>query len=264
MQLNDFSRRKFLKTASFLAFLPGDSSLSGGLLPPIFSGSEVSDQERINALLKQKDPVKWVFAGDSITMGVKHTHGHQAFPNIFEERIRWELQRMRDIVINTGVSGNTTQNVLEDFEWRITQFKPSVVSLMLGTNDCGGYKIEDFEKNMNLLLIKIKQINAIPILHTPSLVIPERSPGRKRLPEFASVVREVAEKNNVILVDNWSHWENTLRDQPEVNVYKNWLNDPAHPNQTGHQEIARLMFRKLSIFDPLASTCGGNYYKNND
>ena len=264
MKLNDFSRRKFLKSATFLAMVPAGFSLAGVSDSSYSSGNDVSDLKRISELLKQKVPIKWVFAGDSITMGVKHTHGHQAFPNIFEERIRWELQRMRDIVINTGVSGNTTQNVLDDFEWRISQFKPSVVSLMLGTNDCGGYKIEDFEKNMNLLLIKIKQINAIPILHTPSLVIPERSPGRKRLPEFASAVREVAVKNNVILVDNWSHWENTLRDQPEVNVYKNWLNDPAHPNQTGHQEIARLMFRKLSIFDPLDSTCGGKYYKNND
>jgi acyl-CoA thioesterase-1 len=39
------------------------------------------------------------------------------------------------------------------------------------------------------------------------------------------------------------------------------LNDPLHPNQTGHQEIARLMFKELSIFDPAAASCGGKYYE---
>ena len=179
MNLNNFSGRKFLKTASFLAILPAGSSLAGVSMRPSSSGMDVSDLERISVLLKQKDPVTWVFAGDSITMGVKHTHGHQAYPNIFEERIRWELQRMRDVIINTGVSRNTTQNILDDFEWRISQFKPAVVSLMIGTNDCGAYQINDFERNLNALLTRIRQLNAVPILHTPSLVIPERSPGSR-------------------------------------------------------------------------------------
>jgi acyl-CoA thioesterase-1 len=261
MSSKNYSRRKFLGLASLLPVFSAGVCKAGEskFLGNSFKG--LSDLESIKELIKQKEAVKWVFAGDSITMGVEHTHGYQSFPEIFEERIRWEMRRMRDIVINTGVSGNTTQNIIDDFDWRISQFKPAVVSLMIGTNDCGGYELGVFEKNLDLLIIKIRELNAIPILQTPNIVIPELSVSRKRLPEFVSVIQKVAERQKTVLIDNWGYWSITLRDHPETGVYKNWLNDPIHPNQTGHQEIARLMFKELSIFDPIAASCGGKYYE---
>jgi acyl-CoA thioesterase-1 len=263
MENKRFSRRRFIEMSSLLAAVTATSSAAAAtsLWVNTPTTDEVPDLATVKQLLKQKDALMWVFAGDSITMGLEHTHGCESFPEIFEERVRWELRRLRDIVVNTGVSGNTAQNILDDFDWRIGQFKPAVVSLMIGTNDCGGYDIAVFEKNVELLLTRIRQLNAVPILHTPNIVIIEKSPSRKRLPEFAAAVRRVAERNKVILVDNWAYWETTLRDHPEVNVYRNWLNDPLHPNQTGHQEIARLMFKELSIFDPAAASCGGKYYE---
>ena len=35
----------------------------------------------------------WVFYGDSITHGAAHTHGWRSFPEIFQERVRWELKK---------------------------------------------------------------------------------------------------------------------------------------------------------------------------
>ena len=34
-----------------------------------------------------------------------------------------------------------------------------------------------------------------------------------------------------------------------------WLNDELHPNGAGHAQMAHLLFKKLSIFDPNAFTC---------
>lgn len=261
MSGHKFSRRRFIEMSSFLTAAAAYFPATGSTEKPFSLGAEIPDKIRIQELLKQKDALKWVFAGDSITMGVKHTHGHQSFPEIFEERIRWELQRMRDIIINTGVSGNTTKNILDDFDWRITQFKPSVVSMMIGTNDCAGYELPVFEQNLVLLIAKIRQLNAVPILHTPNVIISEKSPGRKRLDQFVTVIQNVAEREKLILVDNWTYWQNTLKNHPEINVFRNWLNDPLHPNQIGHQEIARLMFKELSIFDAKEPSCGGQYYE---
>ena len=38
------------------------------------------DKEKILSLLSQKEPINWVFTGNSITQGAKHTHGMRSYP----------------------------------------------------------------------------------------------------------------------------------------------------------------------------------------
>ena len=225
--------------------------------------SQLPDLDRVAELLKEKAPLKWLFIGDSITAGVGHTHGYRSYPEIFAERIRMGLQRKRDIVINTAVSGNTSGDILDDFDWRVTQFRPAVVSLMIGTNDCAKKEMNPgiFERNLASLLSKIKDSGAVAILQTPNPVIAEKAPERTNLFDYVTVIQNLARKENLILVDNWTYWRETLQTDPEADVHKNWLNDPLHPNGMGHIQIARLMFKKLSIFDPADPTCGGKYYE---
>lgn len=227
------------------------------------SSSGKSDMERIQTLLSRKEPNIWLFTGDSITHGAKHTHGYRSYPEVFQERIRWEMGRMRDIVINTGISGNATKNILDDFDWRIAQFSPNMVSVMIGTNDCARNNMNTglFRKNVRELVTRIRSIEAIPVLHTPNIIILDKSPERKTFPDYVPVLRELVTEENVVLVDNYLYWQRATQDKTAEFIFKNWLNDPLHPNQTGHQEIARLMFKKLKIFDPGAPTCGSEYYK---
>jgi len=270
MNLNKPSRRKFIG----MSLLMGIPSIISSLIP--LPGNAMSvleksrsnfesmpDLERIKELLKQKNPLKWLFTGDSITAGVEHTNRYRSYPEIFGERIRWEIKRPRDIVINTAISGNVTQNILDDFNWRIEQFKPEIVSLMIGTNDCARKEMtkEIFEEKLNVLLDKIKGTGAIPILHTPNIIIKKDAPERAGLFEYVKVIQKTAEKKSMILIDNYAYWEETMKNHSEINVFKEWLNDPLHPNGTGHQEIARLLFKELSIFNPNDATCGGKYYE---
>lgn len=229
-------------------------------LPPVMA---LQDLYRAAALLKQKEPVKWLFVGNRITARVGHTHGYRSFPEIFAERIRMRLQRKRDIVINTGVSGNTSQDILDDFDWRITQFKPAVLSLMIGTNDCAKKEMntEIFEQNLNSLISKIRITGAVVILQTPNTIIVEKASERANLFDYVSVIQNLAKREKQILVDNWTYWRRTLQINPEADVNKNWMNDPLHPNGKGHSQIAHLMLRELSIFDPADPTCGGKYYE---
>lgn len=223
----------------------------------------VGDLEKIKALLTQKTPNIWLFTGDSITHGAKHTHGYRSYPEVFQERIRWELGRVRDIVINSGISGNTAAQIADDFDWRIRQFNPTVVSLMIGTNDCArkGMTPQEFKGNVAKLIGMIRATGAVPVLHTPNPIIIPTSPERKTLPDYIPVLRALSMEEKVILVDNYQYWENSMEEQSQRKIFKKWLNDRLHPNQTGHQEIARLMFRKLEIFDADDPTCGGPYYE---
>src|SRR5262249_8094820 len=90
----------------------------------------------IKQLLAAREPVVRIFTGDSITHGALHTLGWRSYPEHFAERVRWELGRMRDVVINTGISGDQTGGLLADLDWRVLHFQPHVVSIMLGMNDC--------------------------------------------------------------------------------------------------------------------------------
>jgi acyl-CoA thioesterase I len=274
MRYNKITRRRFLEKSLFLSAIPlAFSSISsfsayreavkGSSFIPYSSVPVVPDLERISNLLNQKDPLIWIFTGDSITHGAKHTEGYRSYPEIFGERIRWEMGRMRDIVINTGISGNTTQTILDDFDWRVRQFKPNVVSLMIGTNDCSKKDISliVFERNLDSLLTKIRELNSIPVFHTPNIIITKKAPERGRLSEYVSVIQSLAGRKAVILVDNYTYWQNAVQSQGDSTIFKNWLNDPLHPNGAGHSEIARLMFKELSIFDPRAPSCGGPYYE---
>lgn len=222
------------------------------------------DVVALKKLIEGETPVKWIFTGDSITHGAKHTHGFRSYPEIFAERIRWEMKRMRDIIINTGISGNTTQNILDDFDWRIGQFNPDVVSVMIGTNDCASTRnigLDVFEYNLDTLISMIRGFGAIPLLQTPNIIIEGKASERKRLFEYASVMRKLAGEKKVVLIDNYKYWQNKVQHKGKEIIFKKWLNDPLHPNGEGHSEIARLMFKELSIFDPDAPTCGAPYFE---
>lgn len=263
----DLKRRRFLKRAGTVLSLSALVPVLGRadhLIKNTLKGSKgIPDLEKIKSCLTQKTPNIWMFTGDSITHGAKHTHGYRSYPEVFQERIRWELGRVRDIVINSGISGNTAAQIADDFDWRIRQFKPAVVSLMIGTNDCArkGMTPGKFKSDVAKLIGMIRAIGAVPVLHTPNPIIIPTSPERKTLPDYIPVLRALSMEEKVILVDNYQYWENSMEEQSQRKIFKKWLNDRLHPNQTGHQEIARLMFRKLEIFDAAAPTCGGLYYE---
>src|SRR5690348_15954016 len=104
-------RRRFLGQFSAVGLL----SLAGATPAP---ASPDGNAPEIRALLSRNQPVVWVFTGDSVTHGALHTSGWRSYPELFAERVRWELHRFRDIVINSGVSGDTTGELLKDQEWR--------------------------------------------------------------------------------------------------------------------------------------------------
>src|SRR5512133_1528760 len=87
------------------------------------SGNASRDLTRIRETLADKArPRTWVLTGDSITHGAKHTAGSRSYVEHFAERLRWEMGRGQDVVINTGLSGDRADGLLRNFDWRIARF----------------------------------------------------------------------------------------------------------------------------------------------
>lgn len=228
---------------------PADSSVS----PP--PRTNVADLDKVRAMLANRTrPLTWVFTGDSITHGAKHTHGARSYVEHFAERVRWEIGRSQDVVINTGISGDRTEGLLNAFEWRVARFKPDVVSFMIGMNDCtrGPEKREEFRSNLRRLVQQTRELGAVPVLHTQNTTEPVAAKERGDLPAYAAIVAEVAREAQTVFVDHWQHWQTTC---PNPQTLKAWLNDPIHPNARGHREFAILTFQVLGLYATNSPTC---------
>src|SRR5580704_17629260 len=119
--LTTADRRTFLTGVGLAAcatLLAGDGTASNSVeanqaaAPKRKKPAPTSGVGGVKELLAGKEPVAWVFTGDSITHGALHTKGWRSYPEHFAERVRWEMKRMRDIVINTGISGDKTDGLL--------------------------------------------------------------------------------------------------------------------------------------------------------
>ena len=211
--------------------------------------------DSIKQLFSREDPVKWVFTGDSITHGAKHTIGWRDYPELFSERLRWEMGRARDFVIKTGISGWTIAKIAEDLEWNVLQFQPDCVSIMVGMNDCaqGPAGLAGFRQTYLRTIARIREeTGAAILLHTPNWSLPTGGEVRMHhLASYAQAIREVAGEAGVPFVDHFTEWV----DADPSGAMHHWLGHGCHPNEFGHRVLAHAIFRALDIWDDASWTC---------
>ena len=223
-------------------------------------------RDRAYALGGEKSRFTWVFLGDSITSGVVHTHGARSFTEIFRNRVCGEIGLLLDTVINSGFSGLDTKAILERglYESHVRPYHPDAVVIMLGMNDARGVSqitVEQFRSNIARLVDMARADGAIPVLMTcntiEKYVSPDGGPlnayfltylkAYEALPAYMEAVRDVAREKDVVLVDNFAHWE---KDAADPAVLASWLGETIHPGAKGHLEIASEIFRVLGISAP--------------
>lgn len=211
--------------------------------------------EKIAQLLADESaPIKWLFAGDSITHGAYHTFGYRDYPEHFAERVRWEKRRVRDAVITTGVSGWRITHIADDLDWSVLQYSPKVVSINVGMNDCveGPDGVAKFGEVYRSVLDRISSsFDTALILHTPNTIYHTPEGARAHVGLYAAEVRRIAAEYQAVLVDHEKDWLEAV--QRQALMY--WLSDEIHPNEYGHRSMANTLFRALGLFDPESITC---------
>jgi len=211
------------------------------------------DIQHLKHLVRSPGGLTWIFAGDSISMGACHTQGHRSFAEFFSERLRWELGRQMDVVINTSVAGETARGLLHNLDHRVLRFPANVASLLIGLNDARapGADLSEFHDTLEQIIQVLRDREIIPLLQTPNRV--HRSEDVESLEPYVNTMRDLAAGYGLACIDHWAHWAIAAGHRP---VLQSWLDgDGVHPNRRGHREMAKLIFAQLDILDSTSPSC---------
>jgi len=206
------------------------------------------ERDRLQAALATDNPLIWVITGDSITHGLLHTQGARNYVDHLHELVRGDMARVRDVIINTGVSGDRVTQILDDFDHRVARWQPSVVTLMIGTNDASTNREEivepaDFEASIARFVSEVRALGAIPVLQTPPSIDVVHAPERSRIDAFVAAIRAVAVRDDVILIDQHA-W---FAELGNGGFPHGLMDDPFHPNPAGHAALALEIARVLEL-----------------
>lgn len=210
------------------------------------------DPTTLRRLLTSGTPVNWVLTGDSITHGLIHTIGARSYAEHLHELIRGDLARVQDVLINTAISGWRVTQLLDDFDRRVAAWRPHIVTLMIGTNDCSTgdpsriVEPAEFAASVTEFVARVRELGAIPVLQTPPAVDVRNAPERARIADFAQAIRDVAAAEEVILVDQFARFAQLGGDRPG-GVPWGLMSDPFHPGPAGHAALALGLAEALGL-----------------
>ncbi len=246
------SRRSFLRSTALAGIAAG--------LPAGLQALEIKPEEQY---LEPKG-LTVLFQGDSITDG---KHGRDTDPNhimghgyAFSIASRWgaDFPSADLIFYNKGISGNRVSQLEARWETDCLNFKPDLLSILVGINDVAKMlsepvtKPEDFQafedtyrkiisqsiaQNPNLILVL-----CLPFIAAVGKVQKRLNDYETLVEKLSSIIRKLAIEFNAILVDFQLAFKNAPKSVPPAY----WIWDGIHPTVAGHELMTRVWLKQVS------------------
>lgn len=199
--------------------------------------------------------------GDSITYGAWDPEGGWVarLRKYLDKKQLAEPKQFYYMVYNLGVSGDSSEDVLERFSTEIEQrFEKDVEALVIfaiGINDAHFFKnvaqakvVEKFNVNLKKLTAlaheytrNILFVGATPVIESKTMPVPWNvaiSYDNKQISKDDKLVREFCKKKNIPFIEVFEDWQTTK--------YELLLShDGLHPNSEGHEKIAEAVKKYL-------------------
>lgn len=187
--------------------------------------------------------------GDSITEGF-----YDDEKNGWVNRIKNNFSS--DEIINLGVSGDTTEDLLSRFDEDIVGKEPDMIIFAIGINDSiylpkqkhNYVNFDKFKENIKALIEKSKKFTGkiIFIGLTPvdeSLTMPiswelEMHYSNEQVGKYDNAIGELCKGENIKFIDILSDFSRE--------DYKSMLSDGLHPNAEGHKWMANKIAKELN------------------
>lgn len=192
--------------------------------------------------------------GDSIAYGAWDKQGGwvQRLRQFLDDKNLSDLGDFPNLIYNLGISGNTSQDLLERFEFEASQRSKDgedemIILFAIGSCDSDFVHSrndfwvlpEKFEENIKKLIIFAQKfsLKIVFVGHTPAdelRVCPmpwdkDKSSKNENIQRYNQIIKQVCAKNNVYFIEIFENW---------IKIdYKKLLEDGLHPNSEGHQKI---------------------------
>ncbi|HEX2629672.1 MAG TPA: GDSL-type esterase/lipase family protein, partial [Chitinophagaceae bacterium] len=194
---------------------------------------------------------KVIFFGDSITeLGVQtRNDSGKGYVLKIDSLCKAEGKSALYDFVGAGVSGNKVYDLYLRLEDDVLSKNPDVVVIYIGVNDVWhkatsgtGTDPDKFERFYNAIIKKLKEKNIRVILCTPA-VIGEKNDNTNQqdgdLNQYSNVIRNIAQKNNLTLVDLRKMFVDYSKLHNPENKDRNILTrDRVHLNEKGNQTVA--------------------------
>jgi lysophospholipase L1-like esterase len=170
--------------------------------------------------------------------------------------------RKKITVINTGIGGNTVEDLRSRWFDDTLSFQPDWLSVKIGINDCHRWVAEKRELQSpakfaeiydEILSLTVKKLPGIKILLIDPFYaglddgkeIPESYRGKvfKIFSEYLKTVEAMTKKYKTLHVRTQSIFLEHFKYQSPTVFFPN---EPVHPNSAGHTLIAEEVFKALS------------------
>lgn len=210
----------------------------------------------ISCAFTAQKKTKVVFFGDSITeLGAKKEK-YVGYIIKMDSMLKAEKKDDQYELIGSGIGGNKVYDLYLRLEEDVLAKNPDVVVIYVGVNDVWhktllgtGTDADKFEKFYQAIINKLSAKGIKAILCTPA-VVGEKTDMSNQLDgdlnRYSNIIRDLAKKNNLPLVDLRKKFLDYLKDNNPKNEEKNILTyDRVHMNDKGNQFIADQMWKVI-------------------
>lgn len=175
--------------------------------------------------------------GDSITGIYYHTGGHRAWSHLLGDQLKQTWPDARLIMLNAGVSGNTTADALARLDADVLAHRPHLVVMKFGMNDTARLSPDAFRANLHALCDRIGAAGSGVLLLTPNAVdAGDAARPPERVAAYAAAVRAVGRERGLPVADVHAAFAAVHASAPAD--WLRLLSDTIHPNLRGHALIA--------------------------
>jgi lysophospholipase L1-like esterase len=201
--------------------------------------------------MQQKQRI--IFFGDSITQAGVQPKG---YITVMGEMMKQKGMGDKYELIGAGIGGNKIYDLYLREEEDVLAKNPQVVLVYVGVNDVWhkktsgtGTDADKFEKFYDAVIKKLKDKNIKVILCTPA-AIGEKTDYTNELDgdlnKYAGIIRNIAQKNNIPLVDlRKAFLEYNLANNKENKDRGILTSDGVHLNDKGNEFVAGEMLKVI-------------------
>jgi len=196
---------------------------------------------------------KVVFFGDSITQAAVQPGGYIIR---IDSMCKLEGKSNNYEFVGAGISGNKVYDLYLRMENDVLSKNPDIVLIYIGVNDVWhkttsgtGTDPDKFERFYQAIIDKLKAKGIKIILCTPAAIGEKTdfsNPQDGDMNQYSNIIRAIAEKNSLPLVDLRKAFLNyNLKNNPDNKDRGILTTDRVHLNPAGNQLVADEMWRTI-------------------